>query len=423
MRETMVLDHVHIASIFQIMKKVCDTICFNDENNKEGNISILLQNLRIITVSSEVTTTLIDDDLLYKVDRIRIAKSSIDSPTTYAIDSGCTNPITFANGTTMDVCHAGIAVIPPDFEIERYRSLTSVIYTPDVGITFPQFNWESYDYGYARKSQIVLQKHSIQTRIPNTVHDIAIYYSESEHLKWILEKTQPDKSDFIYMDGSVYPKQLMYWVVINSDDLPIRYDPLTTKILQNYVDIVDYCIEKQVPLVGFVKNPAESQIIRSDLKKEIDIWTNDTQMFRCLLDNLDSKEFITYTGWFHQHRRLYGTSLSKASPLVGGNIKGTHQESDYDTVFFMIYIPVENIVFKVESVYGLVKDPKIRDLITEKVLHDISIDLSVPPALQHADFVAKISAKEKSKIYDMLGSMKLTTYNEKRWPEHYEDEV
>jgi hypothetical protein len=215
----------------------------------------------------------------------------------------------------------------------------------------------------------------------------------------------------------------MYWVVKKSEDHFIMDDPLTKKILQNYIDIVDFCIERKVPLVGFVKSPSESQIIRSDLKKEIDIWTNDTQMFATLLDNLDSKEYITYTGWFRQHKRLYGTSLSKSSPLVGENINAKHQDSDYEPVFFMVYIPIENIMFKVESVYGLVKDPLLKELIMEKVLHDISIDASVPPALQHADFIAKISAKEKSNIEERLGVLKLKTYNEKRWPGYSEDEV
>jgi hypothetical protein len=421
--KSMVLDQVHVVSISKIMEELCNTIRFHDENNKKSNIDILLRNLRQVTLNSSITTTMLEDDVLYKINRANIARSNVGSIRTYAIDSGCTNPIIFANGTTIDICHAGVAVIPTNFEVERYRSIVSVIYTPDVCITIPQFKWKLYDNGYARKSQIVLQKHSIQTRISNTVHDIAIYYSESEHLKWILDKNQPSNSDFIYMDGSIYPKQLMYWVVKKLEDSYIMDDPLTKKILQNYVDIVDFCIDRKVPLVGFVKSPSESQIIRSDLKKDIDIWSNDTQMFRTLLDNIDSKEYITYTGWFHQHRRLYGASLNKSSPLVGENITAKHQESDYDPVFFMVYVPIENTMFKVESVYGLVKDPLLRETIMEKVLHDISIDASVPPALQHADFIAKISAKEKSNIEERLGALKLTTYNEKRWPDYteYED--
>lgn len=208
----------------------------------------------------------------------------------------------------------------------------------------------------------------------------------------------------------------MYWVMKPPKDLCLEQDPLTTNILQNYIDIIDYCIENRVPLVGFVKNPTESQIIRSDLNEEIKIWTNDTQMFTTLLNNTDSKEYITYTGWFHQHLRIYDTILGKASPLVEKNITRKHQDINYEPVFFMVYSPVENVTFKVESVYGLIKDPFLRKLILEKVLRDISINASIPPALQHVDFVAKISAKNKSSLKGIIPeSMRQETYDEKRF--------
>jgi len=421
----MVLDQMHISNISEILEEVCDNIRFHDGNNKKHNIDFLLRNLRRITSKSTVIMTLLDENVLYKVNRFFIARSSIGSFTTYALDSGSTNPIIFSNGTTIDVCHAGVSVIPTNYKIERHRSIVSVIYTPDSSLVFQEHDWKPYDNEYARESRIVLQnqKHTLQKRISRNVHNIAIYYSESEHLKWILDIVKPNKNNFIYMDGSVYPKQLMYWVAKYQEDLYVKQDFLTTRILQNYVNIVDYCIENKVPLVGFVKNPTESQIIRSDLSKEIDIWTTDTQMFRALLDNTDSKEYITYTGWFHLHKRIYGTILDRASPLVGENITCKHREIDYEPVFFMVYIPVENVVFKVESVYGLIKDSSLRELILEKVLHDISINASVPPALQHADFVAKISAKDKSNLKNTIpGSMRLITYDEKRLPDIFIEE-
>lgn len=422
----MVLDQTHILNISGILEQVCEIIHDHDRNYKKRKIDILLRNLRQITSKSTVVTTLLDENILYKVNRVFIARSSVGNLTTYAIDSGSTNPIPLANGTTIDICHAGVSVLPTNYEIERYRSIVSVIYTPDTDLAFPDYSWRSYDNGYARQRQIFLQnqKHSLQKHISRNVHNIAIHYSESEHLKWILDKAKPDKNTFIYLDGSVYPKQLMYWIVKPPEYLVLRQDPLTTTILQNYIDIIDYCIENKVPLVGFVKNPTDSQIIRSDLTKEIDFWTNDTQMFRTLLDNTDLKEYITYTGWFHQHKRIYGTSLDKASPLVGENITHKHQEINYEPVFFMVYIPVENIMFKVESVYGLIKDPSLRELILEKVLHDISINASVPPALQHVDFVAKISAKDKSSLKNIIPeSMRLRTYDEKRFGELAEEEM
>lgn len=100
------------------------------------------------------------------------------------------------------------------------------------------------------------------------VHDIALYYAESEHILWMMEEL--DREGFFIMDGPIYPKQLMYWMVVDSDDIQIRDDPNTKKILQNYVDIVDHHIENSIPLIGFVKNPEDMQIMRTIRREKKD---------------------------------------------------------------------------------------------------------------------------------------------------------
>nr|WP_269848788.1 DNA double-strand break repair nuclease NurA [Methanosarcina horonobensis] len=66
-------------------------------------------------------------------------------------------------------------------------------------------------------------------------------------------KDRIEPESFFIMDGPIYPKQLMYWMVLDDDEVRIRQNPDARKILQNYIDVMDHFLEKKSPVVGFVK--------------------------------------------------------------------------------------------------------------------------------------------------------------------------
>ena len=149
---------------------------------------------------------------------------------------------------------------------------------------------------------------------------------------------------FFIMDGPIYPKQLMYWMVLDDEEVKIRQNDNARKILQNYIDIMDHFLEKRMPVVGFVKNPTDVQIMDSVRKKKefFDLpWMLDSQFFKNVLspekagmsgkghDDRNSKNsgkngryngsrntYFTYTNWFLQPTEVYERLLNGTSPLA-----------------------------------------------------------------------------------------------------------
>ena len=86
-----------------------------------------------------------------------------------------------------------------------------------------------------------------------------------------------------------------------------------------------------------------------------------------------------------------------------------------------MYVPSKNLLFKIEAPYGLTQDEGMRDIITRKVLYDISIS-EIPSTLRKADSIAKIRVSERKQIINRFRySVWDTTYNDIRWSEYYED--
>jgi hypothetical protein len=305
--------------------------------------------------------------------------------------------------------------------------------------------WESFDDGWGRAKLIKIEPDELEKRVPDLVHSLCIYLAESEHILFMLEKTDP--SDFFIMDGPLYPKQLMYWMVISNKEVKIRQNKYAQTILQNYISIMDYFLERKIPVIGFVKNPVDVQIMNALREKNIDLpWVLDTQFFKKILSikstrssqifsskELDSKNtftsplaksangYISYTNWFHQPNKFYEKLLKRTSPFAADELlRHKFPPEDYAVCFFMVYDPAKNIVFKIEAPYGLIKDEKIRQDIQKKVFFDISIN-RFPLTLTKADSIAKIRKAEKKEIDNQFKNMNAdNNYNDIRWDSRYE---
>jgi hypothetical protein len=277
------------------------------------------------------------------------------------------------------------------------------------------------------------------------VHSFAMYLAESEHILFMKDRLKPES--FFIMDGPIYPKQLMYWMVLDDEEVRVRHNNDAQKILQNYIDIMDQFLKNQQPVVGFVKNPIDVQIMDSVRKKgkAFDLpWMLDSQFFKNLLSlekvdnsaernvnnsknngkngkqNGSRNTYITYTNWFLQPNRFYERLLNGTSPLAAADplqkeLRHSFPSEDYALCFFMLYVPYKDVVFKVEAPYGLVKDDLLRAQITKKVLFDLSL-YGFPLTLTKADYLAKIRKMERQEIDKFFENMKPdTTYNDTRW--------
>lgn len=375
------------------------------------------------------------------VDTRRMSLSVDEFNTTYSSDSGSTNPILFERGLFLDICHSAMAVTPTDLNLHRKRTIVCTGFSPAGKAKLPGTeDWKPFDDGFGRSKIIQIDPAVLKIRAGRMVHDYSIYSSESEHILWT--QADMDPNGFFIMDGPLYPKQLMYWMGTNSEKVLIRHDRNAKKILQNYVDIMDFHLKNKMPVIGFVKNPAETQIINTLRKKAKEMkakmmamtaetkamtaeakkipelpWATDTQMFKALLkpeEESGARFKITYTNWFLQPNQYYDDEIKANSPLVEESLTHSFEPEDYAVVFFAARVPYDNssVVFKIESLYGLIKDEEMRRRITRKMLYELSVG-KIPETLLKADSIAKINRDEKKEIQDLFTVDK--SFNNFRW--------
>ena len=440
----MTLEPVHMHKISELAKRI-DRSFELEESKTATDIYSLLEELKldgkvILKAVNRLFRGIVRTELM--------AQGDDPYPVTYACDSGSTNPKTYDSGLFVDFCHCGLASTPTDLDIQRCRTIVCATYSSSQRVAMQATSgWETFDEGLGRAKLITIAPDELKRKAPDMVHSFAMYLAESEHILFMKDVVEPDS--FFIMDGPIYPKQLMYWMVLDDEEVKIRQNDNARKIFQNYIDIMDHFLEKKRPLIGFVKNPADKQIMDSVRKKKefFDLpWMLDAQFFRNLLspEKFDSKSgkgyggknsknngkngknsgsrntYITYTNWFLQPNRFYERLLNGTSPLAAGNtlqqkLRHSFSPEDYALCFFMLYVPSTDVVFKIEAPYGLIKDDFLRMQITKKVLFDLSLH-GFPLTLTKADHLAKIRKVERQEIDKFFENMNPdTTYNDTRW--------
>ncbi|SES79091.1 NurA domain-containing protein [Methanococcoides vulcani] len=420
----MTLEPVHIKAISSMVSRI-DSLSEDDDPEKAPELFELLSELEydgkvVLKALGKLFRAKAD------IDRMSLAKDPFEK--TYSCDSGSTNPISFNSGLYVDLCHCSIASTPTDIDLHSKWTMVMSTYSPGTGMVIDTTGgWEHFDENEGRASIVKIRPGLLKKRVDRMVHNIALYLSESEHILWLMEKF--DEDGFFIMDGPIYPKQLMYWMVVESDDVQIRDDDNAKRILQNYVDIMDHHIANRRPLIGFVKNPEDMQTMITLRKKYAmgDLpWLRDSQFFKNVLspgkDEGKGSRWITYTNWFLQPNQFYENIMDSTSLVLDLDLKHEFPKEDYAITFFMIFVPSIDVLFKIESPYGITKDEQMRDMITRKVLHDIAVN-GIPMTLSKADSLAKIRISEKKLIKGMFKGQKIDTiYNDVRWGESIDDQ-
>ena len=422
----MTLEPVHIKEIHKLVKRIDNCLRSDDLDDDRENVSNILDMLRELNYNGKT--------VLRSIGPVKRGKVSIDSiihtddpfDISYSCDSGSTTAKTFDNGLFVDFCHCAMASTPTDLDIHSMRTIVAATYIDSERTTVSTSDsWEYFDSDASRKRIVNIQAGLLKKKVNDMLHDIALYLCESEHILHMLERMEDDS--FFIMDGPIYPKRLMYWMVVESEDVKVKDEPHCRKILQNYIDIMDHHMKKQKALVGFVKNPEDMQIMQTLKKQGIGVdlpWMLDAQFFRNALSlekagmtRKEANRYITYTNWFMKPNQFYEKALNPTYPLFGDWIRHDFPAEDYSLTFFMVFVPGMNTVFKIEAPYGLVKHDEIRWSITKKVLYDIALN-GIPKTLSKADSVAKIQLSERKHIIEKFRNSRIdTSYNDIRWGE------
>jgi hypothetical protein len=194
-------------------------------------------------------------------------------------------------------------------------------------------------------------------------------------------------------------------------------------VVENYVRLVERFVERDVPLVGFVKNPASRFIVQALRKKGIEApWSDDAALFTRLLERWDDEgqerrtDCLTFTDWFVSRG---GTDRTMA---VSGDALGVDRQLDpaaYEVAFFPLYDPRTDICYRIEAPAAFVRDADTRERLTQQVLHDVAVARGPPPAIAKADELARISQGEKAalrrKLETYLDSEVVRRHDEERW--------
>jgi len=351
-----------------------------------------------------------------RVDVEDAALQAAPFPTQHGLDSGTINPTTFTNGLVLDVAQAAIAAVPSDLELHRARTVVATVHSNDATVDCEEEEWTMFDRGYSRGR--ILQAPRVSRYEEAVVHALSLYLAEVTHAKLQAEVVD----DLLVLDGPVYPKGLLAW----SDRHPELSDLLVEAerprdVVASYIELVETFVERDVPLVGFVKNSGSKAITRAVRREERAPWVDDAAFFRRALERTDDDgerrtDQLTFTNWFVS-RCGVDEPLSAARDALG--LERALEPADYEVTFCCIYDPREDLLFRVEAPAAFTRDPERREALTTQLLRDVAGEGGPPLAVAKADELARISREEKAAlgraIEERFGAERDRSYDDERW--------
>jgi hypothetical protein len=341
----------------------------------------------------------------------------------HGLDSGTINPTTFKNGLVIDVSQAAMAAAPSDLELHRGRTIVMTVHATDDTYVLPdgdsvngEDDWHLDDRGYVR--QRALHAPRVDRFEQTVVHALALYLAESEHALTNADVVE----DLLVMDGPVYPTGLLKWADHGAElaDL-LAEDERPRDVVGNYLSLVERFVERDVPVVGFVKNSASKAITGVVRRTSNAPWANDAAFFTRVLTRRDADgerqtDALTFTNWF---RSRVGTDAMLAADGEALGIERSLDPELYEVTFFVIYDPREDLLYRVEAPYAFTREKDRRDRIRLQVLRDVATERGPPMAVAKADELAHIDRQAKSqlrtRIEDEFDADRQREYDDMRW--------
>ncbi|MFB6090584.1 MAG: DNA double-strand break repair nuclease NurA [Halobellus sp.] len=424
----MTLDPVHVDSIADLAAYLARQVDDADHVDVAARIwSDFLDPL--YGPDGRVVVEPIGDRRLRAADAEDAALAPAPFETTHGLDSGTINPTTFKNGLVVDVSQAAMASVPSDLDLHRHRSIVAAAHVNDETVSLDQ-PWRKVDEGYCRWR--VLEVPRVNRYAEGIVHALALYLAESSHA---LEHAEA-VSDLLILDGPLYPVELLNWRDRDAELRELAEELKPRSVVENYVRLVESFVEREVPLCGFVKNPASKRIVGTLRDREsdgIDVpWTDDAAFLTRLLERRDEgggaadapehgrdgrrTDEVTFTNWFVSRGGV------DAAVAADGDAYGVERRLDpelYETCFFAIYEPKTDVLYRVETPRAFARDDETRAALTRQFVGEVAAQRGPPEAVAKADELARIGAGEKSslrrKFEDALDSDEVKRYDELRW--------
>jgi hypothetical protein len=414
-RLAMTLDPVHVDGIAELAGRVTRQVDDSDHTElAEQAWSELLDPL--YDDSGDVILEPLGEHRRRKVPIDDVALESRPFPTQHGLDAGTINPTTFKNGLVIDVSQAAMAAVPSSVDLHRGRTIVMTVHTNDETLDVQDADWQMDDHGYARRR--ILHAPRVDRHEQAVVHALALYRAESEHAL-----DQADLiDDLLVLDGPIYPTGLLKWVERDPQLKQLIIEEAEfVEVIHNYLKLVESFAERDVPLVGFVKNSASKAITRELREKAGAPWVDDEAFFRRVLERPDEHgeprtDALTFTGWF---RSRVGTDGMLADGTIDLDRDVHLDDEDYEVTFFVVYDPRDDLVYRVEAPYAVTRNPEVREKVTTQLLSEIAAERGPPLAVGKADELARIDREGKQtlrrRIEREFDTSQQESYNDKRW--------
>ncbi|WP_459193608.1 DNA double-strand break repair nuclease NurA [Halosimplex sp. J119] len=410
----MTLDPVHVDGIARLAGRVGAGVDENDHQNAAE--TVWAEFLDPLYRDGDPVLEPMGEQVREKVPIDAVALRDAPFPTQHGLDSGTINPTTFKNGLVLDVSQAAMAGVPSDLDLHRARTIVMTVHSNDDTYVLGEDDWTMQDSGYVRKR--ALHAPRVDRYEQNVVHALALYLAESEHA---LEQAGI-VDDLLILDGPLYPTGLLKWAERDTAlaDL-LTEDERPRDVVGNYVRLVEDFVERDVPLIGFIKNSTAKAITQVVREKTNAPWANDNAFFQRVLARRDDRgdlqtDALTATGWF---RSRVGTDRVMAADGDALGIERRLDPEAYEVTFFVCYDPRDDLCYRIEAPYAFTEDEDTREALRLQVLHDVAGEQGPPLAVAKADELAHIDRQAneqlRRRIERELGSDRHREYDDKRW--------
>lgn len=340
----------------------------------------------------------------------------IDPPfeRTHGVDAGTLNPTSFRNGVVIDVAQAAMGCVPTDVDRHRSRSIVATVHTGDTAMSFRD-EWQRYDGGASRRR--IFLAPTVDRYAEAVVHALALYRAEVGHARWHLEAVD----EVLFLDGPIYPKGILRW----EDHHPslrrqLHDGVLPRHIVEAYLRLVEGCVERDLALVGFVKNPQSKLITRTLRSRDGGIhppWTDDVTLFARVLGASEADGHrLRFTEWFQSRGGTDGMFSGSEPPL---GVERRLEPEAYAVTYFVVFDPRDGLLYRIEAPYGVTRESDRRERIRRHVLMEVASRRGPPTAVAKADELARIGLDEKGalkrRIETEWETARTPSYDDRRW--------
>ncbi|MFB6267216.1 MAG: DNA double-strand break repair nuclease NurA [Halodesulfurarchaeum sp.] len=342
--------------------------------------------------------------------------------TAHGLDSGTINPTTFKNGLLLDLAQAAMSATPSDLDLHRKRTYIMTVHSNDATVQHGSDDWAAFDRGHGRGR--LVQTADLARDQERIVHGLALYLAESHHA---IEHADA-VDDLLVLDGPLYPKQLVHWLGHHGTIADLAgEDDLVREVVENYLRLVEDFLERDLPLVGFVKRPQSRALIRA-LKGggRPTPWASDAAFFAQVLEQRRRdrdgyrrvRDELSWTGWFRSRLGADGVFAGPGDQL---GVERRRRPTDYEVAFLVVYDPRTDLVFKVELPGGFAADDAVREAVERYVLREIAGERGPPLSVGKADELARIGGGQKRELIRRLevafDTEEDRNYDRERWGE------